>query len=328
LIASKALSTQAATSVRVRIVKPQAPEFDETLDFPAGTTGADVCKAFADRLVKAGHEVVRVDGSKCLFVLGVTEYDAGDARGVIEVTFGQSEGARRVVAEKVKTPRSFKYRGWIESDRWGGVWLANGVHAVKFDSAVESKAKPFVGKSVELLTAPLLWSGPERPTIDVMESITPIARPSAGVASLALGLGSAQVAAAGTLAFRLRLGFAGEDAIEWRQRDLRVLVRRVGGAIPMSATLDLRDRDGLRWAADGTSTDVSDTDDARHDTQWVLRAPGEELISSRKGWLYDIGLLLSGFPKGSYEIWATFQDVNLSDPPGVRADRLAFDVFP
>jgi formylglycine-generating enzyme required for sulfatase activity len=96
LIASKADATEKPTTVRIQVAKPGAQPFDVTLDFPKGTKSAQIADAFMDRLTKAGQKVEHVKDSKCLFVFGVAEYDGSDPQGVIRVTFGQGDGAKRM----------------------------------------------------------------------------------------------------------------------------------------------------------------------------------------------------------------------------------------
>ena len=67
---------------------------------------------------------------------------------------------------------------------------------------------------------------------------------------------------------------------------------------------------------------------ATHDTLWVLRSPGEALCVAKGEYVYATELLLTGLVRGTYEIWATFEDVNLSRAPGVRHARVPFDVGP
>jgi len=330
LIASKAEATEQPTSVRIQIAKPKAPALDVTIDFPKGTKSAQMADAFADRLMKAGHTVQHVAGSKCIFVFGVTEYDGSDPTGIVDVTFGQSEGPRRMssTAAEASSP-TFKYRGWVEADRWGGTWLSNGVHSVRFAKDARQVVGPFLGKPVEIESGPLLSSSPVPQELQPVGAIRAASPRLGGRAGLDLFIGDAQLHAGGTQMIQLRLTYKGPDAIEFRLRDFRLLVRRVGKQIDADTKLDVRERDGPAWDEDGTATDVLDEGKGNHDTTWVLRSPGEATTVVKGEYSYSSALLLTGLPSGEYETWATFDPLtpsNLSREPGVRYKRIAFDV--
>ncbi|MBL9089307.1 MAG: hypothetical protein JNM10_19360 [Planctomycetia bacterium] len=262
---------------------------------------------------------------------GRFEFETG--RGValdtpFDVWMEDRDGSLARAAGTVPAEQKFTHQGWVETDRWGALWLSNGVHSVRLADELRPTVAPLVGKPVAIESrSPLRGSLPEPLVLSSIEKLRAASPRFGGRASLDLRIGAASVRPDGVQGIQLRLGYRGDEPMEFRSRDVRVLVRRVGAPIPDTA-LSLHDRDGSSWRPDGTSTRVLDDGKGPHDTVWVLRSPGDALRTVKGESSYGIELRLSGLPAGAYEVWATFEDLDLSQPPGVHTPRSAFDVAP
>ncbi len=223
------------------------------------------------------------------------------------------------------SPR-FKYHGWVEQDRWGATWLSNGVSSIRFVEELRRTVLPFVGKAVEIVTESPMLPGVIDPKIGDVGTISEMPPHAGATVHLEMFVGEARLHRDAAQGLQLRFNYKGTEAIEFRMRDFRLLVRRLGELIPLDTVVDVRDRDDAIWRADGSSMDMLDDGKGKHESEWTMRATGEAICTAKGEFSLATELVLTRLPIGEYEIWATFGNEKLSERPGVRVKRVAFDV--
>lgn len=213
------------------------------------------------------------------------------------------------------------YRGWVEQDRWGDLWLSNGMTALRLTAAAVPHLRPFIGKAVEV-KAGALPSGLQEASLDAPLGVT-AAQTVLEQPSLSLVPNQASLPV-GTAAFiQLTIAFSGTGTFRFRHEDVRLHLRRKGIVRAEGQEPTLSSDENQPWPSGGASTTI--LEDGTEDATWAFTSPGVGLLTGR-GELNLYFEVAVRAPEGTYEIWATFGGGTLSRDPAPRIRRLPLDI--
>lgn len=166
------------------------------------------------------------------------------------------------------------YRGWVSLDRWGELQLANGVYLLPVAKESQPALRPHLGHPVDVDVTRMEQPNDFDALIATVGGVKPATPVHDGNLKLALTQGRGKK---GATRFEVRLQYDGNEPVELRLRDLRVLLRRRGPPCRLDEDYaDAADAHGTRWGEGGMSTRVL-VDERLHENLQVFRAPGGDL---------------------------------------------------